>query len=57
MEKLKKVKDVQVIEEYMAIMELLEKLGYETETLKMDRASQIKHDILKVLKDNSDQLF
>jgi hypothetical protein len=57
MEKLKKVKDVQVIEEYMAIMELLEKLGYETETLKLDRASQIKHDILKVLKDNSDQLF
>ena len=57
MEKLKKVKDVQVLEEYIAIMELLKKLGYETETLKLDRASQIKHDILKVLKDNSDQLF
>jgi hypothetical protein len=56
MEKLKKVKDVQVIEEYIAIMELLDKLGYETETLKMDRASQIKYEILKVLKDNSDEL-
>jgi hypothetical protein len=56
MEKLKKVKDVQVIEEYIAIMDLLEKLGYKTETLKMDRASQIKYEILKVLKDNSDEL-
>ncbi len=56
MEKLKKVKDVQVIEEYIAIMDLLEKLGYERETIKMDRASQIRREILNVLKNNSDEL-
>jgi hypothetical protein len=56
MEKLKKVKDVQVIEEYIAIMELLDKLGYETETLKMAHITQIKYEIFKVLKDNSDEL-
>ena len=50
MASLKKVKEINVVEEYIAIMDLLGTLGYETEQLTIMEIATIKHDVLQAIK-------
>lgn len=50
MTSLKKVKEINVVEEYTAIMDLLGALGYKTEQLTISQVATIKHDILQAIK-------
>jgi hypothetical protein len=50
MTSLKKVKEINVVEEYIAIIDLLNALGYETEQLTIMEVATIKHDVLKAIK-------
>jgi len=50
MENLKKIKEVNVVEEYIAIIDCIKALGYETENITIGEVSSIKRDILKVIK-------
>ena len=47
MKKLEQVKEVSMIDQFIAVMDLLEKLGYETSKLTVIDAAFIRHDILK----------
>jgi hypothetical protein len=50
MESLKKIKEVNVVEEYIAIMNLLGELGYETEQLTVFQVAEIKRNIFQAIK-------
>jgi hypothetical protein len=50
MENLKKVKDVSIVDEFQAVMDLLGALGYEVDQLKVDEVASIRYDILKIIK-------
>jgi hypothetical protein len=49
MENLKKVKEVSIVEEFQAVMDLLSALGYKVDQLKVDEVATIRHDILKII--------
>jgi hypothetical protein len=50
MENLKKVKEVSIVDEFQAVMDLLSALGYETDQLTVDEVAEIRYDILKIIK-------
>jgi hypothetical protein len=50
MENLKKVKEVSIVDEFQAVMDLLDALGYETDQLTVDEVASIRHEILKIIK-------
>ena len=50
MENLKKVKEVSIVDEFQAVMDLLSALGYETDQLTVDEVATIRYDILKIIK-------
>jgi hypothetical protein len=50
MEKLKKIKEVSIVDEFQAVMDLLDALGYETDQLTVDEVATIRYDILKIIK-------
>jgi hypothetical protein len=50
MEKLKKVREVTIVDEFQAVMDLLSALGYEVDQLKVDEVAAIRYDILKIIK-------
>jgi len=50
MEKLKKVKEVTIVDEFQAAIDLLDALGYETDQLTVHEVASIRHEILKIIK-------
>lgn len=50
MENLKKIKEVNVVDEFQAVMELLKAIGYETGELTIMEVATIRHDVLKAIK-------
>ena len=56
MKKLERVKEVSAIDEFLAVMGLLEALGYETSGLTMLDTAQIKYDIIQALDNFEDPL-
>jgi hypothetical protein len=56
MKKLERVKEVSAIDEFLAVMGLLETLGYETSGLTMLDTAQIKYDIIQALDNFKDPL-
>lgn len=50
MENLKKVKEVSIVDEFQAVMDLLSSFGYEVDQLKVDEVATIRHEILKIIK-------
>ena len=50
MEKLKKVREVTIVDEFQAAIDLLDALGYETDQLTVHEVASIRHDILKIIK-------
>lgn len=49
MKNLKKVKEVNVADQFIAIMDMLQALGYETSGLTILDVASIKHDVLKAI--------
>ena len=47
MKKLKQIKEVTMIDQFVAITDLLENLGYETSELTLMDVANIRYDILK----------
>ena len=50
MENLKKVKEVNIVDEFQAVIDLLGALGYETDQLTVNEVATIRHEILKIIK-------
>jgi hypothetical protein len=50
MENLKKVKEVSIVDEFQAVMDMLDALGYETDQLTVNEVAAIRHEILKIIK-------
>ena len=50
MENLKKIKEVNIVEEFQAVIDLLNALGYETDQLSVIEVAKIRHDVLKAIK-------
>jgi hypothetical protein len=50
MENLKKIKEVNTVDEFQAVMDLLGKLGYETDKLTIMEVAEIRYDVLKAIK-------
>jgi hypothetical protein len=50
MEKLKKVREVTIVDEFQAAIDLLDALGYETDQLTVHEVASIRHEILKIIK-------
>jgi hypothetical protein len=50
MKNLKKVREVTIVDEFQAVMDLLSALGYETDQLTVDEVATIRYDILKIIK-------
>ena len=50
MEKLKKVREVTIVDEFQAAIDLLDALGYETDQLTVHEVATIRHEILKIIK-------
>lgn len=46
---LKKVKEVNAMDQFIAVMDLLNALGYETGQLTLLDAAQLKYDIIKAI--------
>ena len=49
MKNLKKVKEINVADQFIAIMDMLQALGYETSGLTILDVASIKHDVLKAI--------
>ena len=47
---MKKVKEINVVEEYIAIMDCIKALGYETDKLTIMEVAEIRYDVLKAIK-------
>jgi hypothetical protein len=47
--KLKQVKEVSAVDQFMAVMDFLNAMGYNTSKLTMLNASQLKYDIIKAI--------
>jgi hypothetical protein len=56
MKKLERVKEVGITDEFLAVMDLLDALGYETSKLTMLDMSQIKYDVMKAIDGFEDPL-
>jgi hypothetical protein len=50
MENLKKVREVTIVDEFQAAIDLLDALGYETDQLTVHEVATIRHGILKIIK-------
>jgi hypothetical protein len=50
MKNLKKVKEVNIVDEFQAAINLLDALGYETDQLTVHEISSIRHEIFKIIK-------
>lgn len=46
---LKKVKEVSTTDQFLAVMDMLQALGYETSQLTILDAAVLKHDIIKAI--------
>jgi hypothetical protein len=49
MENLKKIKEVKAADQYLAVMVLLNELGYSTSQLTVMDVAVLKHDIIKAI--------
>jgi hypothetical protein len=49
MKNLKKVKEVSAIDQFLAVMDLLKALGYETDKLSVMDVTYLKSDIIKAI--------
>jgi hypothetical protein len=47
--KLKQVKEVSAVDQFMAVMDFLNAMGYNTSKLTMLNVSQLKYDIIKAI--------
>jgi hypothetical protein len=50
MENLKKVKEVNIVDEFQAAINLLDALGYETDQLTVNEVATIRLEIFKIIK-------
>ena len=47
---MEKVKEVNIVEEFQAVIDLLNALGYETDQLSIMEVAEIRYDVLKAIK-------
>jgi hypothetical protein len=52
---LKKVKEVSLVDQFLAVMDFLKTMGYETEHLTVQDAANLKYDIIKAI-ENCEEL-
>lgn len=52
MKNLKKVKEVSAIDQFLAVMDLLKVLGYETDKLTIMDVTYLKSDIIKAIEES-----
>ena len=57
MKKLERVNEVTAIDQFLALMDFLNAMGYNTEGLTVLEAAQIKYDIVKVIERPEDEIY
>ena len=57
MKKLERVNEVTAIDQFLALMDFLNAMGYNTEGLTVLEAAQIKYDIVNVIERPEDEIY